>query len=160
MLHDTTRRPTLDRVQKQEMVASLHETFEAASSVVVSHFKGLTASEATNLRRRMHAAGAEFRVTKNSMARRALEGTPYAGLSDLFSGPVAVAFSDDPLAAARASVEFAKENDHLVILGGGLGEKRRGKACQGSSCQKHRSCPDCRLHCHLPDRLRLCRHRE
>ena len=118
----------MDRVQKQEMVASLHETFEAASSVVVSHFKGLTASEATELRRRMHSAGAEFRVTKNSLARRAVEGTPYGSLSDLFAGPVAVAFSDDPVAAARASVEFAKENDHLVILGGGLGEKRLDEA--------------------------------
>lgn len=118
----------MDRVQKQEMVASLHETFEAATSVVVSHFKGLTASEATELRRRMHSAGAEFRVTKNSMARRAVEGTPYASLSNLFAGPVAVAFSDDPVAAARASVEFAKESDHLVILGGGLGEKRLDEA--------------------------------
>ena len=114
----------MDRVQKQEMVASLHETFEAATSVIVTQFSGLTAVEATNLRRHMHAAGATFRVTKNSLARRALKGTPYESLSNLFEGPVAVAYSADPVAAAKASVDFAKESDHLIILGGGLGEKR------------------------------------
>ena len=128
MFHGETRRPTLDRVQKQEMVASLHETFEAATSVVVTQFSGLTAAEATNLRRQMHAVGAKFRVTKNSLARRALEGTQYENLSNLFAGPVAVAFSADPVAAAKASVNFAKENDHLIILGGGLGEKRLDEA--------------------------------
>ena len=114
----------MDRVQKEEMVASLHETFEAATSVIVTQFSGLTAVEATNLRRHMHAAGATFRVTKNSLARRALKGTPYESLSNLFEGPVAVAYSADPVAAAKASVDFAKESDHLIILGGGLGEKR------------------------------------
>ena len=118
----------MDRVQKQEMVASLHETFEAATSVVVTQFNGLTAAEATNLRRQMHVAGAKFRVIKNSLARRALEGTQYETLSDLFAGPVAVAFSADPVAAAKASVDFAKESGHLIILGGGLGEKRLDEA--------------------------------
>ena len=121
--HGKTRRSTLDRVQKEEMVASLHETFEAATSVVVTQFSGLTAAEATDLRREMHMAGAKFRVTKNSLARRAIEGTPYEGLSKLFTGPVAIAFSDDPVAAAKASVNFAKKSDHLIILGGGLGDK-------------------------------------
>lgn len=114
----------MDRIQKQEMVGSLHEIFGSAGSVVVSHFNGLTASEATDLRRRMHAVGARFRVIKNSLARRAIEGTPYECLSDLFTGPIAFAFSEDPVAAAKASVDFAKENDHLVVLGGGLGAKR------------------------------------
>ena len=127
-LHGKTRRSTLDRVQKEEMVASLRETFESATSVVITQFGGLTAAEATDLRREMRGAGATFRVTKNSLARRAIEGTPYEGLSKLFTGPVAVAFSDDPVAAAKASVDFAKKSDHLIILGGWLGEKHLEEA--------------------------------
>jgi large subunit ribosomal protein L10 len=114
----------LDRVQKEEMVTLLRETFTAANSVVVSHFSGLTAAEATQLRRQMMAAGAQFRVTKNSLARRALEGTAFDSLEDLFDGPTGVAFSKDPVAAAKASVEFAEDSDHLVILGGSLDGKR------------------------------------
>ena len=114
----------MDRVQKEEMVASLRETFKAANSVVVSHFNGLTAAEATQLRRQMLAAGAQFRVTKNSLARRALEGTAFNSLEDLFEGPTGVAFSEDPVAAAKASVNFAKDSDHLVILGGSLDGQR------------------------------------
>ena len=114
----------MDRVQKEEMVASLRETFSTANSLVVSHFNGLTAAEATQLRRQMIAAGAQFRVTKNSLARRALEGTAFDNLEDLFEGPTGVAVSEDPVAAAKASVDFAKSNDHLVILGGSLDGKR------------------------------------
>ena len=92
--------------------------------MVVSHFNGLTAAEATQLRRQMAAAGAQFRVTKNSLARRALEGTAFDSLEDLFDGPTGVAFSKDPVAAAKASVEFAKDSDHLVVVGGSLDGKR------------------------------------
>ena len=114
----------MDRVQKEEMVTSLREIFTAANSVIVSHFNGLTAAEATQLRREMAAVGAQFRVTKNSLARRALEGTAFDGLEDLFDGPTGVAFSKDPVAAAKASVEFAKDSDHLVIVGGSLDGNR------------------------------------
>ena len=114
----------MDRVQKEETVDSLRETFTSSTSAIVSHFNGLTAAEATQLRRQMLAAGAKFRVTKNSLARRALEGTNFGSLEDLFDGPTGVAFSDDPVAAAKASVDFAKDNDHLVILGGCLDGKR------------------------------------
>ena len=114
----------MDRVQKQELVTSLQEAFNTANSVVVSHFNGLTAAEAAELRRKMRAVGAQFRVTKNSLARRALDGTSFGDLEDLFEGPTGVAFSEDPVAAAKASVEFAKDNDHLVILGGSLNGDR------------------------------------
>jgi large subunit ribosomal protein L10 len=112
----------VDRAAKQQMVTSLHETFAQARSVVVTHYLGITAGEATELRRRMSADGARFRVTKNRLVKRALEGTPYEHLTGLFTGPTAIATSDDPVAAAKASVGFAKVNAHLVILGGGLGE--------------------------------------
>ncbi len=113
----------MDRTQKEEMVASLRQAFNDAAVVVVTHNKGITAGEATDLRRRMGAVGARFRVTKNRLTRLALEGTPYQGLSDLFVGPTAIAYSDDPVAAAKASADFAKDNDRLVILGGAMGEK-------------------------------------
>jgi large subunit ribosomal protein L10 len=71
----------------------------------------------------MGAVGARFRVTKNRLTRLALEGTPYQGLRDLFVGPTAIAYSDDPVAAAKASADFAKDNDRLVILGGAMGDK-------------------------------------
>ncbi|MBL28212.1 MAG: 50S ribosomal protein L10 [Rhodospirillaceae bacterium] len=110
------------RAEKEQLVASLNETFNAASVVVVTHYTGLNAGQMTDLRSSMRAAGANFRVTKNRLTRIALEGTPYQGLSDMFVGPTAIAFSDDPVTAAKASVEFAKKNEKLVILGGALGE--------------------------------------
>jgi large subunit ribosomal protein L10 len=112
----------VDRATKEEQVASLHETFNDANSVVVTHYLGITAAEATDLRRRMTAAGARFRVTKNRLVKIALKDTPYEHLLDMFIGPTAIAFSDDPVGAAKASAEFAKENENLVILGGGLGD--------------------------------------
>ncbi len=112
----------MDRAAKKAMVASLHEVFSNATAVVVSHNLGLTAGEATELRRQMRAAGASFKVTKNSLAKLALADTPYEHLASLFSGPTAIAVSEDPVGAAKATVEFAKGNDNLVILGGGLGE--------------------------------------
>ncbi|MDP7540406.1 MAG: 50S ribosomal protein L10, partial [Alphaproteobacteria bacterium] len=112
----------MDRAAKKAMVASLHEVFSNATAVVVSHNLGLTAGEATELRRQMRAAGASFKVTKNSLTKLALADTPYEHLASLFSGPTAIAVSEDPVGAAKATVEFAKGNDNLVILGGGLGE--------------------------------------
>src|SRR5262249_43003504 len=72
------------------------------------------------LRRQMRAAGAGFKVTKNRLAKRALEGTAFAALAPLFTGPTAVAYSHDPVAAAKAAVTFANRNDKLTIIGGGL----------------------------------------
>ena len=91
--------------------------------MVVTHQNGMTVEESTDLRRQMLAAGASFRVTKNRLARIAMKGTKFEGLDGLFTGPTAVAFSEDPVAAARVAVNFAKSNDKLTIVGGGLGEK-------------------------------------
>ena len=114
----------MDRAEKQGLVATLNKTFSEAELVVVSHYHGLTAAEAGDLRRRMKEAGVKFRVTKNRLTRRALEGTPYEPLSDLFTGPTAIAYSHDPLAAAKAAVEYAKGSDKLVVIGGAMGEQR------------------------------------
>ena len=90
----------MDRTDKEEMVASLKQTFEDSELVVVTHYSGLTVSDMTDLRRRMREAGASFKVTKNRLTRLALQGTKFEDLSDLMSGPTALAYSTDPVAAA------------------------------------------------------------
>ncbi len=113
----------MDRAQKKELVAELHQTFEGAELVVVTHQSGLTVGESSDLRGQMRAAGAGFKVTKNRLTRLALEGTKYKALESLFTGPTAIAFSEDPVAAAKVCVEFANKNEKLTIVGGALGEK-------------------------------------
>lgn len=113
----------MDRAKKTELVATLNGTFSSAALVVVTQQTGLSVVEATELRRQMRAAGASYKVTKNRLARLALDGTPYAGLVELFNGPTAIAWSDDPVAAAKVAVEFAKKNDKLAVVGGGLGSQ-------------------------------------
>ena len=111
----------MDRSQKQELVASLHRTFEQTNLVVITHQVGLTVGEVTRLRRQMREAGAGFKVTKNRLARLALEGTQFQGLASLFTGPTAIAYSADPVAAAKVAVTFANTNDKLTIVGGAMG---------------------------------------
>jgi large subunit ribosomal protein L10 len=110
----------VDRAQKQRLVASLRQDLEDVECLVVTHQSGLDVAEATQLRRQVRGAGARFRVTKNRLARRALAGTLFEGLSPLFTGPTAIAFSRDPVAAAKVVVEFANRNAKLSIVGGGL----------------------------------------
>jgi len=113
----------VDRTQKEDLVASLRETFDGTSMVVVTHYSGLTVAEMGDLRGRMREAGAAFKVTKNRLTRLALVGTKFEGLSDIFTGPTAIAYSDDPVAAAKVAVKYSKENDKLVVIGGALGEE-------------------------------------
>ena len=110
----------MDRAQKQLLAASLHEDLADTVCVVVTHQTGLSVAEVTQLRRQMRSAGARYRVTKNRLMRRALEGTEFAALAPLFTGPTAIAFSRDPVAAAKAAVEYANRNQKLTIVGGGL----------------------------------------
>lgn len=110
----------MDRTQKQQIAEALHQDLAETVCVVVTHQTGLTVDEVTQLRRQMRNAGAHYRVTKNRLARRALEGTPFASLAPLFTGPTAIAFSRDPVAAAKAAVEYANRNNKLSVIGGGL----------------------------------------
>ena len=114
------RRRTVDRTQKEELVASLRTTFDDNAVVVVTHYTGLTVAELGDLRSQMRNAGAGFKVTKNRLTRLALVGTKFEGLSDMFTGPTAIAYSDDPVAAPKIAVKFAKANEKLVVLGGGF----------------------------------------
>lgn len=108
------------RARKAEIVDSLHGVFSGAGVVVVTHYKGLSVAEVGELRRGMRETGARFRVTKNRLAKIALAETPYAPLGELFTGPCAIAYSADPVAAPKAAVGFAKRNDKLAIVGGAL----------------------------------------
>ena len=111
----------MDRKQKEELVATLNKTFEETEMVVVTHYSGLTVAEISDLRDRIREAGAKFKVTKNRLTRLALKNTKFEGISNLFIGPTAIAYSNDPVAAAKISVEFAKENNKLIVIGGALG---------------------------------------
>lgn len=110
----------MDREQKKQWVEDLQKAVQESQSMVVSHYAGLNVADMTRLRRQASASGAQFTVTKNSLTKIALKGTPFELLSDLFSGPTAISFSSDPVAAAKAMVDFSKENEKLVILGGAL----------------------------------------
>lgn len=111
----------MDRAQKAEAVSTLNATLSSAATVVIVRNLGLTVAQSTALRQQMRDAGASFKVTKNRLANIALEGTAYTGLAELLTGPTALATSTDPVAAAKVAVEFAKTNDKLEIVGGGMG---------------------------------------
>lgn len=114
----------MDRSEKEKLVTSLNQALSDIACVVVTHQTGMTVEEVTDLRRQMRAAGASFKVTKNRLARRALAGTKFERLSPMFTGPTAIAFSRDPVAAAKVAVEFANKNDKLRIVGGGLNDQQ------------------------------------
>lgn len=114
----------MDRTQKEATIAALHTELQNSTLVVVTHHLGLTVAEVTNLRQKVRAAGAGFKVTKNRLACRALKGTQFESLDPMFKGPTAICFSKDPVAAAKVVVEFAKTNEKLKVLGAGLGGQK------------------------------------
>lgn len=111
----------MDRAQKPIVVEELNRTFNEVNVVVVTRNLGLTVAQSTALRLKMREGGATYKVTKNSLAKIATKGTVYESISGLLTGPVALASSIDPVAAAKIVVEFAKTNDKLEIVGGAMG---------------------------------------
>ncbi len=111
----------MDRSQKAESVASLNATFNEVGVVVITRNLGMSVAQSTALRTKMREAGASYKVAKNRLAKLALKDTQYEGLQDLLTGPTALATSVDPVAAARAAVDFAKTNDRIEIVGGAMG---------------------------------------
>ena len=111
----------MNRAEKQAFIEALSGELGGAGVVIVTHYAGLDVATIGVLRRQMREAGATFRVTKNRLAKRAVEGTTFASLAELFTGASAIAYSDDPVAAAKVAVAYAKENDKLIIVGGALG---------------------------------------
>ena len=111
----------MNREEKAQLLSELNELFSNSEIVVVSHYKGLTVKEVSELRDNIRKVGAGFRVTINRITRLALKGTNFENLADLFKGPTAIAFASDPVSACKACVEFAKTNEKLIIVGGAMG---------------------------------------
>ena len=118
----------MNRQEKAELIESLHTTLNDSTTVVVAHQVGMTVAESSDLRAKMREAGAGFKVTKNRIAKLALNDTPHTALESLFTGPTAIGTSADPVAAAKVLVEYAKGNDKLTIVGGSMDGKSLDKA--------------------------------
>jgi len=111
----------MDRTEKAAAVAELNRNFAEVGVVVVTRNLGMTVAQSTVLRGKMRAAGAAYKVSKNKLARIALDGTDYGSIGDMLTGPVGLATSTDPVAAAKVAVDFAKTNDKFEIVGGAMG---------------------------------------
>ena len=118
----------MNRQEKAELIETLQTTLNDSTTVVVAHQVGMTVAESSDLRAKMREAGAGFKVTKNRIAKLALNDTPHTALESLFTGPTAIGTSADPVAAAKVLVEYAKGNDKLTIVGGSMDGKSLDKA--------------------------------
>lgn len=118
----------MDRAKKAENIELLQKTFSDTESIVVTLNTGLNAAQASDLRVAMRSEGVHFKVSKNRLVLRALQGTRFEGIGPLLKGPVGLATSKDPVAAAKVAAKFAKDNEKFVILGGALGDKILDKA--------------------------------
>ena len=118
----------MNRQEKAELIETLQTTLNDSTTVVVAHQVGMTVAESSDLRAKMREAGAGFKVTKNRIAKLALNDTPHTALESLFTGPTAIGTSTDPVAAAKVLVEYAKVNDKLTIVGGSMDGKSLDKA--------------------------------
>ena len=112
----------MERAEKKELVATLHQVFKTTGVIVVAHNKGLTVNQVNDLRNKMSQAGATIKVAKNRLAKLALDGTDAHGIKDLFTGPTMVAYAADPVSAPKVASAFAKGNEKFVLLGGALGK--------------------------------------
>jgi large subunit ribosomal protein L10 len=113
----------VDRAQKAEVISELNEKFGKAGVVVVARYQGMTVADMSKLRSQMRAVGADFKISKNRLAKRAAEGTMAKPMQDLFKGPTGIAVSADPIAAPKAAHAYAKTNPKFVILGGVVGNQ-------------------------------------
>src|SRR5690349_8403711 len=112
-----TRSEQVERAAKKELVTSLHGVFKDTGVVVVAHNTGMVAAQSAEFRKRVKEAGGSVKVAKNKLVQLALKDTDAQGISDLMKGPTILAYSKDPIAAAKVAVKYAKENEKLVILG-------------------------------------------
>lgn len=111
----------MNRTQKQNLINVTNEKLKSSEIALVVHNNGLTVAEMNDLRTKMRAAGAQFKVTKNRLARIATKDTAFDNIADLLKGPTAIATSKDPVGVAKGLVDFAKNNEKLVIVGGAFG---------------------------------------
>ena len=112
----------MDRAQKESVVGELDQIFASSGVVVVAHYVGMTVAQMQDLRAKMRVVGGSVRVAKNKLAKIALEGKPGVKMGDLLTGMTVLAYSEDPVAAAKVCEAYAKGNDKFVILGGAMGD--------------------------------------
>lgn len=112
----------MDRAQKAESIETLKGVFEGAGAVVVTHYLGLTVADMTDLRARLRSEGASMKVVKNTLARKALDGSVGEAGDALFVGPVAIAYAPDPVSAAKVTAQYAKDNENFKVIGGLMGQ--------------------------------------
>lgn len=110
----------MNQEEKAKIVTELHDSLARSQVAILSYYRGLTVAELTELRRKFRVVGAEFRVVKNTLAKRALTGTAFEKLSDMLEGPSALATSQDPVGPAKVLTEFLKTHPKLEIRGGVL----------------------------------------
>jgi large subunit ribosomal protein L10 len=113
----------MDRAEKQDAIEALKGVFAESGAVVVTHYSGLTVAEMTDLRGRLRQEGAKLQVVKNTLAKKALNGSVGEAGDALFAGPVAIAFAADPVSAAKVATQYAKDNDKFTVIGGLMGEQ-------------------------------------
>ncbi|MEZ5777738.1 MAG: 50S ribosomal protein L10 [Paracoccaceae bacterium] len=118
----------MDRAQKEKVVDELGQIFESSGVVVVAHYEGMTVAQMQDLRASMREAGGSVRVAKNRLAKIALEGKPCESIGNLLTGMTVLAYSEDPVAAAKVADKYAKANEKFVILGGAMGENALDQA--------------------------------
>ena len=112
----------MNKEQKKNYISTITSQFENSKAVLVTHYQGLTMSQLDELRSQMREHGIQFKITKNRITKLALEKTKCKDLSNLFTGPTAVAFGDDAIISARILSKFSKENGNLKLLGGIMGK--------------------------------------
>ncbi len=110
----------MNREEKAELLSEMNGLISGAEAVVISHYRGLTVAEMEALRKKARELGADLRVTKNRITKLALKGTNFEALNDLFTGPVIMAYSQDPISACKLCIQFAKENEKFQVIGGAL----------------------------------------
>lgn len=110
----------MNREEKSELLSEMNGLISGSEAVVISHYRGLTVAEISELRNNARKLGCGLRVTKNRITRLALKGTNFEALDELFKGPVIIAYSSDPISACKLSVEFARANEKFEVVGGGL----------------------------------------
>lgn len=124
MKKETDVESIMDRTGKETLVSDLNTRLQDAQTVVLGHYRGLTVGDMNGLRDEMRKADGQVQVVKNRLLKIACKGTPFEHITDMMTGPTAIAFSSDPVAAAKITQNFADKNKAFEILGGAMGEKR------------------------------------
>ena len=110
----------MDRSEKEQLVSSLRQDLSASNLLIVAQQTGLTVAQVSDLRRQMREAGAQYRVAKNTLARLAIAGTENEPITSFLTGPTALAYSKDPVAAAKVTIKFSNTNDKFKVVAGAL----------------------------------------